>query len=264
MPAQAIWPLPPRRAYRDNAGALPSRSTVNDTYAPCWQPSARRPATHTLLPTRLSSRWLEDTRGCCYPLDTPRVVWGPVISTPTGPGAATTRSRSAVPSPTSDYATSSSRCEGGVTRHLPGGQQLSIYDARAGLRQGARATHRPRGYGSGSSRDWAAKGTKLLGAVAALAESFERIPLEPHRYERAALQFKPGQSCGSLGLTGEELYSITGLEGTHPLPHEVTVQAEKTATEPSSPRPYVSTPRPRQRTSATAGSYCCPTTTPRT
>jgi aconitate hydratase len=82
-------------------------------------------------------------------------------------------------------------------------------------------------YGSGSSRDWAAaKGTKLLGVVAVLAESFERI----HRSNLIGmlpLQFKPGQSCTSLGLTGEERYSITGLEGTDPLPHEVTVRAEK-------------------------------------
>ncbi|HEV2929850.1 MAG TPA: aconitate hydratase, partial [Propionibacteriaceae bacterium] len=120
--------------------------------------------------------------------------------------------------------------EGGVTRHLPDGQQLSIYDAA----QAYGNEHVPliilagKEYGSGSSRDWAAKGTKLLGVAAVLAESFERI----HRSNLIGmgvlpLQFQPGQSRASLGLTGEERYSITGLEGTDPLPHEVTVQAEK-------------------------------------
>jgi aconitate hydratase len=120
--------------------------------------------------------------------------------------------------------------EGGVTRHLPDGQQLSIYDAA----QAYGKEHVPliilagKEYGSGSSRDWAAKGTKLLGVAAVLAESFERI----HRSNLIGmgvlpLQFKPGQSRASLGLTGEERYSITGLEGTDPLPHEVTVRAEK-------------------------------------
>ena len=67
-------------------------------------------------------------------------------------------------------------------------------------------------YGSGSSRDWAAKGTNLLGVKAVLAESFERI----HRSNLVGmgvlpLQFKPGESAASLGLTGEEVYEIAGL-----------------------------------------------------
>ena len=69
-------------------------------------------------------------------------------------------------------------------------------------------------YGSGSSRDWAAKGTALLGVRAVLAESFERI----HRSNLVGmgvlpLQFKEGDTAESLGLTGEEVFDITGLEG---------------------------------------------------
>ena len=79
-------------------------------------------------------------------------------------------------------------------------------------------------YGSGSSRDWAAKGTKLLGVRAVIAESFERI----HRSNLVGmgvlpLQFADGDSVGSLGLTGEEEFSITGLEGGDA--KEVTVRA---------------------------------------
>lgn len=84
-------------------------------------------------------------------------------------------------------------------------------------------------YGSGSSRDWAAKGTLLLGVKAVLATSFERI----HRSNLIGmcvlpLQFAPGPTAQSLGLTGEEVYSITGLtaNGTSgPLPRQVTVRA---------------------------------------
>ncbi|MBV7701586.1 aconitate hydratase [Nocardia nova] len=104
--------------------------------------------------------------------------------------------------------------EGGVTRHLPDGEQMSIFDAATAyadeqvpllILAGAE-------YGSGSSRDWAAKGTLLLGVRAVLAESFERI----HRSNLIGmgvlpLQFADGQSVQSLGLTGEETYSITGL-----------------------------------------------------
>jgi len=79
-------------------------------------------------------------------------------------------------------------------------------------------------YGSGSSRDWAAKGTKLLGVRAVIAESFERI----HRSNLVGmgvlpLQFADGDSVESLGLTGEEEFSITGLEGGDA--KEVTVRA---------------------------------------
>ena len=123
-------------------------------------------------------------------------------------------------------------------------------------------------YGSGSSRDWAAKGTLLLGVKAVLATSFERI----HRANLIGmgvlpLQFTPGQSPQSLGLTGEETYSITGLAGVDPLPRQVTVRidadgrapgsGQRSSRQPSSRQPCGSTPRPRRPTTATAGS--CPT-----
>ncbi len=104
--------------------------------------------------------------------------------------------------------------EGGITVHLPSGEQTSIYDAAMRYKE----EHTPlvilagREYGTGSSRDWAAKGTMLLGVRAVIAESFERI----HRSNLigmgvAPLQFKPGESAKSLGLTGREVFEITGL-----------------------------------------------------
>jgi aconitate hydratase len=125
--------------------------------------------------------------------------------------------------------------EGGITRHLPGGEQGSIYDvameyAREGVPLIVLAGAE---YGSGSSRDWAAKGTLLLGVKAVLAISYERI----HRSNLIGmgvlpLQFKPGNSAENLGLTGGELYSITGLENATSgenaeLPGEVTVRVDQ-------------------------------------
>jgi aconitate hydratase len=104
--------------------------------------------------------------------------------------------------------------EGGYTRHLPDGEQMSIYDASMIYQKEGISLLVIGGkeYGSGSSRDWAAKGTNLLGVKAVLAESFERI----HRSNLVGmgvlpLQFKPGESAHSLGLTGEEVYDIGGL-----------------------------------------------------
>src|SRR5690606_35462062 len=79
-------------------------------------------------------------------------------------------------------------------------------------------------YGSGSSRDWAAKGTLLLGVRAVLAESFERI----HRSNLIGmgvlpLQYSDGESAESLGLTGEEEFTVSGLEGAEQVPDEVSV-----------------------------------------
>ena len=123
--------------------------------------------------------------------------------------------------------------EGGYTRNLLTGEQESIFDAS----QAYQAAGIPlvvlggKEYGSGSSRDWAAKGTALLGVKAVIAESFERI----HRSNLIGmgvvpLQFPAGQSAESLGLDGTEIFSITGLtalnEGT--TPRTVTVRAEKT------------------------------------
>ncbi len=95
-------------------------------------------------------------------------------------------------------------------------------------------------YGSGSSRDWAAKGTALLGVRAVLAVSFERI----HRSNLIGmgvlpLQFPPGQDAATLGLTGEETYTISGLAGADELPRTVTV----TATRPGSTREFTATVR---------------------
>jgi aconitate hydratase len=122
--------------------------------------------------------------------------------------------------------------EGGVTRHLPDGEQMSIYDASVKYRQEGVPLIVLAGkeYGSGSSRDWAAKGTILLGVKAVLAESFERI----HRSNLVGmgvlpLQFKDGENVASLGLTGEETFEIRGLEGLAddaPLPKELSVSAD--------------------------------------
>ena len=122
--------------------------------------------------------------------------------------------------------------EGGVTIHLPSGEQTSIYDAA--MRYKSEGTPlvilAGREYGTGSSRDWAAKGTLLLGVRAVIAESFERI----HRSNLigmgvAPLQFKPGESVQSLGLTGRELFEITGLARGDA--REVTVKALPPANE---------------------------------
>ena len=83
-------------------------------------------------------------------------------------------------------------------------------------------------YGSGSSRDWAAKGPKLLGVQAVLAESYERI----HRSNLVGmgilpLQFRPGENATGLGLTGEEVYNIEGLENGFTQGREITVRARR-------------------------------------
>jgi aconitate hydratase len=117
--------------------------------------------------------------------------------------------------------------EGGFTRHLPGGTDVvTIYDAAQQYAGDAVPLIVLAGkeYGSGSSRDWAAKGTLLLGARAVLAESYERI----HRSNLIGmgvlpLQYKDGDSAESLGLDGTEQYSITGLSDAGSFPSEVTV-----------------------------------------
>ena len=116
--------------------------------------------------------------------------------------------------------------EGGVTLHLPSGEELAIYDAA--MRYQAEGVPlvvlAGKEYGSGSSRDWAAKGTRLLGVRAVIAESFERI----HRSNLVGmgvlpLQFPAGESAASLGLTGRETFEILGLDGG--AAKTVTVQA---------------------------------------
>ena len=104
--------------------------------------------------------------------------------------------------------------EGGVTRHVPSGEQMSIYDA-AMRYQGdgvPLVILAGKEYGTGSSRDWAAKGTYLLGVRAVIAESFERI----HRSNLVGmgvlpLTYKDGQNADSLGLTGSEIFTLEGL-----------------------------------------------------
>jgi aconitate hydratase len=105
--------------------------------------------------------------------------------------------------------------EGGETKYIPSGEQMAIYDAAEKYKAESRKLIILAGkeYGTGSSRDWAAKGTALLGVGAVIAESFERI----HRSNLIGmgiipLQFKDGESAESLGITGEELFSIEGLD----------------------------------------------------
>jgi aconitate hydratase len=120
--------------------------------------------------------------------------------------------------------------EGGVTRVMGGGdsnQEMTIYEAA--MRYAEEGTPlivlAGKEYGSGSSRDWAAKGTNLLGVRAVIAESFERI----HRSNLIGmgvlpLQYQDGETAESLGLTGEEEYTITGIEGGEA--KEVSVRAD--------------------------------------
>ncbi len=117
--------------------------------------------------------------------------------------------------------------EGGVTIHLDSGEEMSIYDAamRYASEEVPLVVLAGKEYGSGSSRDWAAKGTKLLGVRAVIAESFERI----HRSNLVGmgvlpLQFPEGESVESLGLTGRETFSVSGLDGGSA--RTVTVRAD--------------------------------------
>jgi aconitate hydratase len=118
--------------------------------------------------------------------------------------------------------------EGGWTTHIPSGEQMFIYDASVKYAE----TGTPlliiagKEYGSGSSRDWAAKGVLLLGVRAVIAESYERI----HRSNLVGmgvlpLQFQSGQNRESLGLTGNETYSVSGLAAGIPCGGAVTVSA---------------------------------------
>jgi aconitate hydratase len=117
--------------------------------------------------------------------------------------------------PTADGA----RIEGGVTIHQPSGERMSIYDAAMRYQKDKVATIVFGGeeYGTGSSRDWAAKGTQLLGVKAVIAKSFERI----HRSNLVGmgvlpLQFKAGDSAESLGIKGDETFDIAVPQGVKP------------------------------------------------
>jgi aconitate hydratase len=118
--------------------------------------------------------------------------------------------------------------EGGFTVHLPQGRQTTIFEASEHYRKEGvpLVVIAGKEYGSGSSRDWAAKGPLLLGVRAVIAESFERI----HRSNLVgmgvlALEFLPGQSRKTLGLTGREVYSISGLAGGLKRHQRLTVRA---------------------------------------
>jgi aconitate hydratase len=120
--------------------------------------------------------------------------------------------------------------EGGVTLYLDGGdEEMSIYDASMRYQEEGVPLIVLAGkeYGSGSSRDWAAKGTKLLGVRAVIAQSFERI----HRSNLVGmgvlpLQFADGDSVESLGLSGHEKFTIAGLSDGDEVPRELTVKAD--------------------------------------
>src|ERR1700682_324789 len=113
--------------------------------------------------------------------------------------------------------------EGGVTKHQPDGERMSIYDAAMKYQSEGTPLVVVAGqeYGTGSSRDWAAKGTRLLGVKAVVAQSFERI----HRSNLVGMgvlpcQFKEGTNAASLNLDGTETFDITGLENVEVQPRQ--------------------------------------------
>jgi aconitate hydratase len=121
--------------------------------------------------------------------------------------------------------------EGYWTSHLPEGEEMTIYDASMRYQREGTPLIILAGkeYGSGSSRDWAAKGPLLLGIRATIAESYERI----HRSNLVGmgilpLQFKQGESRESLGLTGTETFDIVGIDGELKPRQLVTVRAHAT------------------------------------
>jgi aconitate hydratase len=116
--------------------------------------------------------------------------------------------------------------EGGCTLHLPSGEKLSIFDAAMRYLAEAVPTIILAGkeYGTGSSRDWAAKGPALQGVKAVIAESFERI----HRSNLVGvgilpLQFLPGETVGTLGLSGLETFDIVGIDGRSMRPKQTLI-----------------------------------------
>src|SRR5437764_7059121 len=121
--------------------------------------------------------------------------------------------------------------EGGMTKLMPDGTVMPIYDAAMEYKKRSvpLVIFGGKEYGTGSSRDWAAKGTLLLGVKAVLVESFERI----HRSNLIGmgvlpLQYRPGESAASLGLTGDETFDIRGIEEINQgnIPNEVAITAD--------------------------------------
>jgi aconitate hydratase len=120
--------------------------------------------------------------------------------------------------------------EGGFTRHLPDGEVMTIYDASMRYQKEGTPLIILAGklYGSGSSRDWAAKGTYLLGVRAVIAESFERI----HRTNLACmgilpLQFAPGENAQALKLNGDECFTISGIANLDSAKAQITVTVDR-------------------------------------
>ncbi len=148
--------------------------------------------------------------------------------------------------------------EGGWTRHFPDEEGMAIYDAAMRYQEEGVPLIVITGkeYGTGSSRDWAAKGVSLLGVRAVIAESYERI----HRSNLVGmgvlpLEFAPGFSRVSLGLTGAEVYHIEGLsDGLEPKKHVVVRAVAKTAARPASPPSPVSTAPSKSNNTATVAS----------
>jgi aconitate hydratase len=139
--------------------------------------------------------------------------------------------------------------EGGFTRHIPSGEQMSIYDAAMKYKQEKTPLVVIAGkeYGTGSSRDWAAKGTLLLGIKAVIAESFERI----HRSNLVGMgvlpcTFKDGENAKSLGLTGNETFDITGLDNGNSRNATVTATAADGSRKQFSVNVMLLTPKERE------------------
>lgn len=139
--------------------------------------------------------------------------------------------------------------EGGVTIHLPSNEQTSIYDAAMRYKKDGTPliVIAGREYGTGSSRDWAAKGTMLLGVKAVIAESFERI----HRSNLIGmgvipLQFLPGQNAQSIGLTGREVFDISGMTADDAKQVTVTATAPDAKPITFTARVRIDTPKERE------------------
>jgi len=138
--------------------------------------------------------------------------------------------------------------EGGVTVHVPSGEQMSIFDAAMRYKQEGTPLVILAGkeYGTGSSRDWAAKGTMLLGVRAVIAESFERI----HRSNLIGmgvlpLMFPAGKTAASLGLTGSEVFEITGLDNAEAKTVKVVATPPKGSPVTFEARVRIDTPKER-------------------
>ncbi|WP_447734145.1 aconitate hydratase AcnA [Rhodanobacter soli] len=139
--------------------------------------------------------------------------------------------------------------EGGFTRHIPSGEQMSIYDAAMKYKEEKTplVVFAGKEYGTGSSRDWAAKGTLLLGIKAVIAESFERI----HRSNLVGMgvlpcTFKDGENAKSLGLTGTETFDITGLDNGNSRNATVTATAADGSSKQFSVNVMLLTPKERE------------------